>query len=255
MFVQPQVVSTNPSSLTLALPVAANASFFTISLTSPLGNIVSLSVVSSNTNTPQLTLASSSSTSPGSIVFSFSQSNLQTVTPSSVSVYSVYNPKEVYSASGLTHTTGTVTFTATLTGGLYGFKFLFASYGWANSTSTVSITIPAPTITTIATSYNGGLLNLVGTGLSSSATIKINGFKTQIQNVTSSGAVAVIPPFVTPLSQQQYSLSSPSKLTQSQFAIISDTPANQGLAFDGIMGSSYYSTSNTICYIGIDVGS
>jgi len=92
---------------------------------------------------------------------------------------------------------------------LYGFKFLFASYGWATCTSTISINIVAPTSSAISTSYNGGFFPLTGSGLSSSATITINGVKTQIRSVTSSRAVAVIPPFVTTLSQQQYSLATP----------------------------------------------
>jgi hypothetical protein len=253
-FVEPQIISTNPSALTLALPASTTGSLFSISLTSPLGNTVSYSVSSSTTNTPQLTLLSSSSTSPGSIIFNFTQNNLQAATPTSLSVYSVYNPSEIYSISGSTHVAGSVRFTAILSGGLYGFKFFFASYGWATCTSTVSINTVAPTFIPIATSYNGGFLTLTGTGISTSATVTINGVKTQVQRVTASGAVAVIPPFVTTLSQKQYSFATPEKLSQSQFTIISDTVASQALAFDGIMGSTYVSSSNGICYIGINVG-
>jgi len=107
-FIEPQIISTNPSAITLALPASTTGSTFSIYLTSPLGNTVCYSISSSSTNTPQLSLLSSSSTSPGSIIFNFTQNNLQTEAPTSVSVYSIYNPSEIYSINGSIHLTGSV---------------------------------------------------------------------------------------------------------------------------------------------------
>jgi hypothetical protein len=206
VLVEPQVISTNPSALTLALPASTSGSSFVILLSSDVATYISYSVSSSSASTPLLTMTNSSSTSPGTINFKFAQNNLQTTGPTSVSVYSLYNPSEAYTINGTNYATGLVQFTATLTGGLYGFKFFYQSYGWATSTSSIAIKIVSPTAPAIATSYNGGVLALTGAGLSRSATVAINGVKTRVQNVTASGAVAVIPPFVTVLSQQNYSL-------------------------------------------------
>lgn len=154
-----------------------------------------------------------------------------------------------------TSASGTVQFNATLTGGKYGFRFFFAAYGWSSCASTVSVTISAPTFTSLVSSYNGGSFLLSGAGLSPSGTVKINGVKTTIQNVTGSNAVAIIPPFVTSETQTTFSLAEPTKLTSDQFTIISDTPASQSLAFDGFLGTVYTSASTGNCFIGADVGS
>ena len=145
-------------------------------------------------------------------------------------------------------------FNATLTGGIYGFRFFFAAYGWADCVSNVSVTISAPTFTSFISSYNGGSFSLSGTGLSTSGTVNINGVKTTLQNVTGSDAVAIIPPFVTSETQTAFSLAEPEKLTLNQFTIISDTEANQSLAFDGFLGTVYTSNSTGNCFIGADVG-
>lgn len=96
---------------------------------------------------------------------------------------------------------------------------------------------------------------MTGTGLSTSATVKINGIKTQLTSVTSNQAIAVIPPFVTKETQTAYSLASPVKLTTSQFTVISDTATTKSNAFDGLQGTIYTSTSTGACFIGADVGS
>jgi len=83
----------------------------------------------------------------------------------------------------------------------------------------------------------------------------VNGFKGKLQNITSNGAIATIPAFVNTLSQNQYNLSSPQKLTSNQYSVISDTQAGNTNAFDSLMGTIYSSSSNSTCFIGIDVGS
>lgn len=138
---------------------------------------------------------------------------------------------------------------------MYGFKFYFTAYGWSNCSSTVAVTIAAPTAGSIVSSYNGGWFLISGQGLSSSGTVKINGIKTGLLNVTSTSAVAIIPPYITALTQSQYNLAQPQKLTTSQFAIISDTKISQTNPFDNVQGSVYTSTSTGTCFIGIDVGS
>jgi hypothetical protein len=179
-----------------------------------------------------------------------------TVAANYVEIYSTYNPAEAYNGTITVNSAGTVQFSASLTGGIYGFRFYYNSYGWSSCLSTVSVSIASPTApSAIVSSYLGGSFILSGSGLSKSGTVSINGVKTQLVNVTSSSAVAIIPPYVTTETQAAFSIASPQKLTRSQFAIISDSPATQNNAFDGFQGTIYSSSSSSTCYIGADVGS
>ncbi len=119
----------------------------------------------------------------------------------------------------------------------------------------MKVTIPQPVISNFAASYNGGSINISGSGLSPSATLNVNGFKGKLQNITPNDAIASIPAFVSSLSQNQYDLSSPQKLTSNQYSVISDTQIGNSNAFDSLMGTIYSSSSNSTCFIGIDVGS
>ena len=149
---------------------------------------------------------------------------------------------------------GSVTFAVALPGGKYGFRFYYNSYGWSNCASTISVTTTAPTSASVVSSYNGGSFAISGSGLSPSGTVKINGVRTKLTSVTASGAIAVIPPFVTSETQADYSLARPQKLTRAQFSIISDTSATQNNIFDGFLGTTYSSTSSSACFIGADIG-
>lgn len=252
--IQPFIFSATPTAFTLILPPSTSGDVFNISLTFPNKGTLSSIITSATANTPVLAITSLPTVSPGNIQFSFSQSNLKTAVPNFVEVYSLYNSNEVYNGTLGTSASGTVQFNATLTGGKYGFRFFFAAYGWSSCASTVSVTISAPTFTSLVSSYNGGSFLLSGASLSTSGTVKVNGVKTTIQNITGSNAVAIIPPFVTSETQTAFSLAEPKKLTSDQFKIISDTPASQGLAFDEFLGTVYTSTSTGNCFIGADVG-
>lgn len=205
-FVQPVAMNISSTSFSIDLPASANGTKFYIYLTTPLGTILATSVYSDNQYTPSIAIATSSPSVAGLINFNFTQSNLQSAVPTKVEIYSLYNSDEFYSVTGSSHITGSIAFTYTLTGGKYGFRFYFASYGWAVCSSTVSLTTTAPTIPAISSSYNGGVVDLSGSGISKSGTIKVNGFKTRLQKVTSTGAEVVIPPFASVLTQQRYNL-------------------------------------------------
>jgi hypothetical protein len=175
--------------------------------------------------------------------------------PNFVEIYSLYNSQEVLNGTITSTTSGTVQVTATLTGGKYGFRFFFASYGLGSCASSLSATISSqPTSPAITASYNGGSFILTGNGLSKSGTVKINGVRTTLVNVTSTNAVAIIPPFITSETQTAFSLAGPKKLTNNDFSIISDTASGKSLAFDGFLGTVYNSASSGACFIGADVG-
>ncbi|CAM6001509.1 unnamed protein product [Sphagnum balticum] len=249
------IKSSTPSLLVVSIPSGASGTVYTIALTTPLKKVLYATVTLSVAATPLVSLTSSATGTAGTSSFVLTQSNLKTVSPQKILLYSLYNSNEIISVPTFTSTSGSITFSANLTGGNYGFKLHFTGYGWATITSTFTVTSTQPTLpSSLVSSYNGGFFSLTGTGISKSATIKVNGIKTQLTSVTSSGAQAIIPPFVTTLSQQKYTLSSAEKLTLNQFSIISDTPASANYAFDNIQATTYLSSSNTTCFIGIKVG-
>ena len=140
-----------------------------------------------------------------------------------------------------------------LPGGIFGFRFFYAGYGYATCADSITITISQPTFASINASYKGGVFDITGSGLSTSATLDFAGFKTTLSNVTTTSAVATIPPLVNSISQPNYTLTTPIRLNSSHFTIIADTDSSKSLAFDAVHGTRYIS-SQTSCYIGIDVG-
>jgi hypothetical protein len=143
--------------------------------------------------------------------------------------------------------------TQSLPGGQFGFRFYYSGYGYATCASTLSVAIPRPTLPAIQASYQGGQFTLAGTGLSPSATLSIGGFKTSLSAVGPSQAVGTVPVLVNTLTQSQYGLASPQKLTAEEFSIISDNASQQSNAFDSLHGTVYSSLASA-CFIGIDVG-
>jgi hypothetical protein len=252
--VEPVILSATPTAFIVAIPPSTSGDYFIVEFTTPTGSDIYSMFTSVTSYTPVLALTSSASASPGNIQFTFSQSTVMEALPNFVEIYSLYNSNEVYNGTITSSGSGTVKLNATLTGGNYGFRFYFTSFGWSICTSTFSVTITAPTSPSVVTSYNGGSFTITGAGLSSSGTVKINGVRTSLLNVTSTSAIAIIPPFVTTETQAAYSLAQPQKLTRNQFTIISDTPAGQAAAFDGFLGTIYNSSSSGACFIGADVG-
>ena len=253
--IAPSIFANTPAALTLLLPASTAA--FKITLTSPVGNTITAWVTPAAAATPVLTLTSATPKTVGPNTLTFSKANLQTAVPTYVEVYSLFNSNELYNVTIPTQTVSTsLQFTVTLPGGIFGFRFFYPSYGYATANDNISVTIPQPTIpASLISSYNGASFTLTGTGLSPSATLKVNGFTSTLSNVTTTNAIASIPAFVTVLTQTQYDLVSPYKLTRNQFAIISDTPATNTNPFDGRPGTVYTSNSSSDCFLGIDVGS
>lgn len=252
--IAPNVFSADPSALTLLLPPSSNS--YTITITPPSGSKIVQTITVSSSNTPNLTLSSASTISAGNSSFTFTKNNLQTATPQYVEIYSLFNANELYNVSIPAQATNTsVVFSSLLPGGLFGFRFFYSSYGYASCSSQLTVTISQPSIPNFVSSYNGGSISLTGSGLSPSATISVNGFNGKLSNITSNNAIASIPPFVSSLTQNHYSLVTPQKITSHQFTVISDTQSSGSNPFDGLQSTVYNSSSASTCFVGIDVGS
>ena len=249
---QPQVLGSSPTAMSILLP--ASTSSFTISLTNPQDNILTSTVAAQAVTTPVLTLTSSSATAPGLNTLTFTKSNLLTADPDYLEIYSKYNSVEIYNLTISGSGASTIQISQVLPAGSFGFRFYYISYGYATCTDTINIVFGQFSLPSQVASFNGGSFTLNVNDLSPSATLNFGGFKTQLSAVSSTSATAIIPAMVSPLSQSQYTLVTPTKLTSEQFTPISDTPSLSSLAFDHFHGT-IYSSANPTCYIGVDVGS
>lgn len=253
-FTQPEVLSTSATSIVFNIPACSDKDLFNATFITPTNNAIGMTLTALAASTPAISLTTSSSVAAGTNSFSFTQTTLTSANPEYVEVFSVYNPSEFYSFT-VTASAGNVQFSASLAGGKYGFRFYYASYGWSNCASTVTVTIASPTAPSLLQgSYNGGSFVLSGANLSPSGTVKINGVKTKLTNINTNSATAIIPPFVTANTQNKFGLVEPSKLTLDQYQIFSDNAVEQTKAFDNLFGTVYTSPSLGNCYIGFDVG-
>ena len=128
--------------------------------------------------------------------------------------------------------------------------------GWATCTSvinvanTVAYTLPN---SNTFSSYAGGEFVVQGGAISQQAIIQVGGFIGKVIRQNADYATFAIPPLIVPQITTLYpSLAQSQKIVGDK--IISDGGNNPSASFDGLH-STYYSSYNPICYIGIDVGS
>lgn len=123
-------------------------------------------------------------------------------------------------------------------------------------TPVLDIPIPA---TPIESSFAGGaLITVKGDGLSSFSKLTVAGVPATLTLVTPPVAPATatslvysIPPLVTPLTQYQLKLAQETVL---KGTLISDIPMNNSNSFDSLI-STQYSSSASVCFLGLDFGS
>jgi hypothetical protein len=122
----------------------------------------------------------------------------------------------------------------------------------------VNVAMPTNIISTAESySYNGGTFTIAASSLSPVSNIRVNGLKGALidYNKANSSATYEIPSFVTTLSQSTYNLAKTELLDLSVATFFSDvtTNSNVRLSFDGL-STTYYSSPNATCWIGIDFG-
>lgn len=105
-------------------------------------------------------------------------------------------------------------------------------------------------------SFNGGSITITGSGLSASSYITVNGLRGEISSHSSSQAVYNVPPQVATNTLSSFSHKDIARLDSSKLTQISDTTSssNVSASFDGLT-NTYYGSSNSPCYLGLDAGS
>lgn len=229
-----------------------------IYFTSPtnLTNPQNKTYISNTSLTPTLAIKS-----PKVISTGFSTINV-TVTSSlvcniiSVSLVSIFDKSIVVNVTSWTSSLPTISFNATLNSGSYRIRIL-SNYGFYQCTDLLNVT--APTLSggsSQVASFAGSSFTITAAGLSSSSYITVNGL---VGNIISYSATAVtyqIPALVTTDSNSVFNLASVARIDLRRATFFSDQDAsvsNVTAAFDGLINTIYGST-NTDCWIGIDIG-
>ena len=251
------------NSITLQIPPAASGSAFTITFTGPVNTVSKTYLVLSNTPKANITAVTSNfNVSVGTVNITFSATNNYTSSIVSIKLVSTLDSSHVVTVNnGSWNTTGTglsanTTFSTRLNAGSYKLMVLSLPYGYIQMNQTVNIAFPTNVITTVQkVSFNGGFYKIQASRLSPVSYITVNGLKGTISSYTDYAVTYRVPPLVTKATQTAFNLAEVSLLPTSQFTPFSDVVSNSTVSasFDGLV-NTYYSSSNTQCYIGLDAG-
>jgi hypothetical protein len=246
------------NSIVVEMPPGAHSTTYYIYFYGPVGS-TRASYTPYRSNTGNLTLNSSSTVTPGQVTINLTI--LQTISNpiASIILVSVKSPLHKITANvtnaiiRLTY----ITFTVNVTAGSYKFMIRGANRYYSIS-DILSVTIPTNAYSSAQDySYNGGLFTINASGLSPVSNIRVNGLRGEIVNFDTTTNVATyqLPPMLTPLTQTNYSLGKPARLDLTATTFFSDITINSnvGRSFDGSL-STYYSSKNTSCWIGVNFG-
>ena len=246
------------------MPPAPTGTVFTLTFTGPT-NVITRTYSTSTFNTPtaNITAVSSSlNTSVGANNITFKATNSYPATILSIKLVSTLNKDHtIVVPNGTWNTTGTgsnatTTFSATLNAGSYKLLVNTSPYGYIAMNSTIDIAFPINVNTnTQQVSFNGGTFTIAASYVSPVSYIIVNGFKGKITSYNSSAATYSVPALVTPLTQSTFNLVGVDLLPNSQFTFFSDrnASANVSAAFDGLV-NTFYGSTNSQCWIGMDAG-
>jgi hypothetical protein len=153
--------------------------------------------------------------------------------------------------------TTSIKFSASLAGGSYRFEAR-ATYRYFAIAAVLNVNVPTTLSATAGSySYNGGLFTITAAGLSPTSNIRVNGLRGDIvgSNQTENSITYRLPALFTPRTQLNYSLAKADLIDLSSATFFSDIASNSNVSasFDGST-SSYYGSSNSTCWIGIDFG-
>lgn len=247
------------NTVVFALPPFAAVTSLSIAFVGPAGK-TSKSYSVSASYTPSAHITSSLNVNPGTNTITVAADNNVTANITAVSLVSAVNSTNIVSATFTTTGSGTTavtTVTATLASGLYKLLVLTVPYGYLNITDIINVSISSDAqVTTQPISFNGGTVEIIGTNLSPSSFIIVNGFRGNILSYKTSSVIYNVAAFVTKATQDKFKLQQVALLNLSQFTFFSDqnsSVSNVSAAFDNLI-NTIYGSPNTQCWIGVDAG-
>lgn len=225
---------------------------YRLSLRNPTSQSVTANFTQSTAFTPTLAVLNTLPLASGSQTVRLNRTTLATVNPASISMFNVLNPTKLYDVPSWSYNAAAIEFTTTLNAGKYGFKVWFVGYGWGNCGEITVTAATAYTAPSVQSSLLGGRITVQGSDISPDAVLKVGGFVGRVIEKRSTEAVFEIPPLIVPDVATQYP-SVAQEQTIVPAAILSDGGSNSDAAFDYNHGS-FYSSTNSVCFIGLDAG-
>ena len=251
------------NSITILAPPAPDNSNFNIYFHGPTGNNWVGAYTTSLSRTLTLTLASASTVPAGTNEITLNIANITRYNEAplvSLALVSTKNPAFTVPVSvwSVNSSTTSIKFSASLPGGSYRFEAR-ATYRYFAIAAVLNVNVPTTLSATAGSySYNGGLFTITAAGLSPTSNIRVNGLRGDIvgSNQTENSITYRLPALFTPRTQLNYSLAKADLIDLSSATFFSDIASNSNVSasFDGST-SSYYGSSNSTCWIGIDFGS
>lgn len=247
------VLTATPSLFEVAIPSTAISLLYSITIKTPLNQVITATYTLSSTYTPSLKILNLTAIASGPSAISINRTNLITKTPVSISVYNVLNPSALSPVSSWTYSGTFINFNYNFDAGKYGFVLMYSDYGIGNCINQLQVTATASyTNTNAIVSLFGGQMVVSGTDISANAVLRVGGFVGKLISKSSTDATFAVPPLITQATIAQYpSIATEKVITPA--TIISDGGSNPNSAFDKYQ-ASFYSSTNAVCYIGLDVG-
>lgn len=240
--------------VTLALPPSSPTKGIKITFNGPV-NSYPTTYMTDNSLTPSITAPTTTFT-PGANTITFTRSDSINKPITSLKLISAVDPTNIINITSFPNTGSTYTFTATLNSGSYNIQAL-TDYGYCKVTNPINVGLSnGITGASIISSYAGGVYTITGNNLSPTSYIMANGFKGTVNTYSSTAVIYNIPAFITPDTQAAFKLGKVAQIDSSTFSYSSDIAANitnVTAAFDNNINTIYGST-NSVCYIEIDVG-
>jgi hypothetical protein len=218
----------------------------------------------SSSLTPSASVTSSTSLSVGTNTITFAATNAVAATITSIRLVSTISEADFIEVAANSWTTtgsgasASTSFSASLNAGSYKLRVHSSPNGYLAITDTLSVAFPSSfSASNQQISFNGGSFTITANRLSLSSYITVNGLRGDISSYSSSAVTYRVPALVTAATQSAFGLKEVARLSNSQFTFFSDmdaTPGNVSAAFDGLT-STFYGSTNTLCWLGIDAGS
>lgn len=251
------------NTVSLLIPPAPTGTAFTLTFKGPTGSSTKTYTVLDSL-TPTASITTAMPLEVGDRTISFSATNSLTVTISAIQLVSTLDSTKVltvgagnWSTSG-TGSSAVTTFNLVLYTGSYN-VLASTNYGYISIGEVVNVNFPTNVVvSTQQMSFNGGTFKVEANYIGTGSHITLNGLKGSLISSTNSEAVYEVPALLTTSTQSTFSLAKVSLLDNKKFTKISnEDPATStiDLAFDGLTTTNYESTTNSLCYLGVDAGS
>lgn len=199
------VLAATPSLFEVAVPSTTTSLLYSISIKTPLNQVITATYTLSSTYTPSLKILNTTAVASGSSAISINRTTLSTKTPASISVYNVLNPNALSPITSWTYSGTFINFNYNFDAGKYGFVLVYADYGIGNCVNQLQVTAATTyTNTNADVSLFGGQMVVSGTDISANAVLRVGGYSGKLISKSATEAIFAVPPLITQATIAQY---------------------------------------------------